>query len=168
MRPGAPASAAGKSTRLTWSNEHASRATAASPSPPAPRLSWFLVGLLLVFSWFLVFSRFLGASLLLGTTLLLILSGLLGRDFPCTDHLSEGVQLFSGARASTGERRQQAAQQPRPIGRDQDPVDLNNKAEQVESYSLRNVEDYAIFLHFDLLLICTIALAARIPTRHAH
>src|SRR5829696_71778 len=99
MRPGAPASAAGRSTRLTWSNEHASRATAASPSPPAPRLSWFLVGLLLVFSWFLgaslllvfsrflgaslllVFSRFLGASLLLGTTLLLILSGLLGRDF---------------------------------------------------------------------------------------
>jgi hypothetical protein len=173
MRPGASASA---STRQTWSNEHASRATAASPSPPAPRssgfllfnlllvfsrflvrllvLSGFFVRLLLVFGGFLVrlllvFSRFLGASLLL------VLSGLLGRDFPCTDHLSEGVQLFSGARASTCERRQQAAQKPRPIGRDQDPVDLNNKAEQVESYSLRNVEDYAIFLHFDLLLICT-------------
>jgi hypothetical protein len=77
-------------------------------------LSWFLVGLLLVFSWFLVLSWFLGASLFLasllrGTTLLLVLSGLLGRDFPCADHLSEGVQLFSGARASTCQRRQQAA-----------------------------------------------------------
>jgi hypothetical protein len=58
--------------RLTWSNEHASRATAASPCPPAPRLGGFLAAsLLLVFSGFLaaslllVFSGFLAASLLL-------------------------------------------------------------------------------------------------------
>jgi hypothetical protein len=131
---------------LTWNNDHASRTTAASPCPPAPRLSgclldslllvfsrFLLDGLLLVFSRFLlaslllvlsrflldglllVLSRFLLDGLLLVLSLLLAFSGFLafsrflGRDFPCADHLSEGVQLISGARASAGERRQQAA-----------------------------------------------------------
>src|SRR5918994_1899480 len=92
---------AGSSTRLTWSSEHVSRATAASPCPPAPRSSRFLVdSLLLLFSGFLVdsllllFSGFLVDSLLLlfsgflVDSLLLALSGFRGRDFPCADHLS--------------------------------------------------------------------------------
>jgi hypothetical protein len=61
-------------------------------------LSGFLVGGL-----FLVLSGFLVASLLLA------LSRFLGRDFPCADHLSESVQLISGADTSACERRQQPA-----------------------------------------------------------
>jgi hypothetical protein len=64
---------------------------------------------LLLASLLLVFSRFLLASLLLAFSGFLAFSRFLGRDFPCADHLSEGVQLLSGARASAGERRQQAA-----------------------------------------------------------
>src|SRR5829696_3751690 len=93
----------------------------------------FALSRLLVDSLLLALSGFLVDSLILVDSLVLALSGFRGRVFPCADHLRQGVQLISGARAAAGERRQQAAQKPRPIGRDQDPVDLDNKAEQVES-----------------------------------
>jgi hypothetical protein len=63
-------------------------------------LSWFLVGLLLVFSrflvfsWLLVFSRFLATTLLLVFSRFLVFSGLLVASLPL---VASGFLSFGGA-----------------------------------------------------------------------